>query len=524
MNFLPIVQRELRVAARRRITFVVRFGAAVVTTFIGGVFLIGTLLPGSAGVGSGRGLFGSLSVLAFVGCLLAGVLGTADCLSRERREGTLGLLFLTDLRGYDVVAGKLMALALPPAQGLLAVLPVTALTLFMGGVTGAEVGRVLLVLVNTLFLSLSIGLWVSSQVSDERRAVGIAVVAIVLLTAVPELLTRGTAHLPVPPWVRHLDLGGPWGTLQRAFDDRFPAGRSGFWWSTGYLHVLGWFLLASASWTIRHGWREDSDKARTVLRGARPRPTVKRSTKREARLEAEGPMAWYGWRHSWARRGAWWIVVIVGLSAGLAFLQLALAGRRFEAGPVAGNLVGGGFYLLKILVAVHAIYLLQDACRSGLMELLLVTPIASRRMCDGHVAAIRAWVVWPFVVLALMQLAAGVGGKMVAGGDWPSRATMVLFGAFPAVLAAAVHGLDLVAVTYHASRWALHYDRPTKALARTLLLVVALPALVCSYGRLVVDLLVIGRYRPMVEKFRDLCRGWYFPDLRGPGHGVPRVE
>src|SRR5689334_7329937 len=45
------------------------------------------------------------------GCLtltlaVSGALVTADCLSRERREGTLGLLFLTSLSAGDVAIGK----------------------------------------------------------------------------------------------------------------------------------------------------------------------------------------------------------------------------------------------------------------------------------------------------------------------------------------------------------------------------------------------------------------------------------
>jgi len=41
-------------------------------------------------------------VLACAACAL-----TADTLSGESREGTLGLLFLTDLRSWDVTLGKL---------------------------------------------------------------------------------------------------------------------------------------------------------------------------------------------------------------------------------------------------------------------------------------------------------------------------------------------------------------------------------------------------------------------------------
>jgi hypothetical protein len=54
---------------------------------------------------AGASLFVTLSNIAFMACLAAGALLTADCISEEKREGTLGLLFLTDLRGRDVVFG-----------------------------------------------------------------------------------------------------------------------------------------------------------------------------------------------------------------------------------------------------------------------------------------------------------------------------------------------------------------------------------------------------------------------------------
>ena len=48
----------------------------------------------------------------------AGLLGTADCVSSEKRDGTLGLLFLTDLKGYDVICGKLAANSVSVLYGL----------------------------------------------------------------------------------------------------------------------------------------------------------------------------------------------------------------------------------------------------------------------------------------------------------------------------------------------------------------------------------------------------------------------
>src|SRR5882724_6366533 len=108
MTLLPMVERELRVAARRGGTYWNR----LLTPVVLGALLVGkaVLQPVATGFApSGLAVFETLAALAFLFCVLEGVWKTADCVSAERREGTLGLLFLTDLKGYDVVLGKLSA-------------------------------------------------------------------------------------------------------------------------------------------------------------------------------------------------------------------------------------------------------------------------------------------------------------------------------------------------------------------------------------------------------------------------------
>jgi len=99
MTFLPIVERELRVAARRHGTYSMRLFMAL--TAIGlGIFLYGANVRTPPAT-LGRMIFQGFSVLALIYCLASGRRLTADCLSAEKREGTLGLLFLTDLRRHD---------------------------------------------------------------------------------------------------------------------------------------------------------------------------------------------------------------------------------------------------------------------------------------------------------------------------------------------------------------------------------------------------------------------------------------
>ena len=107
MTFLPIVDRELREGARRKSTRYIRLivaSVALVMSLFQIVFM--PLFTRSASSVGSTG-FAIMTGYAFVLCLLSGIFITADCLSEEKREGTLGLLFLTDLRGYDVVLGKL---------------------------------------------------------------------------------------------------------------------------------------------------------------------------------------------------------------------------------------------------------------------------------------------------------------------------------------------------------------------------------------------------------------------------------
>ena len=109
MNCLPIVDRELRVAAHKRSTFWLRVGAAVTGLVIGGGGLTLCKVYGISTPQMGGMLFNLLTWLCLATGLSAGLFLTSDCLSEEKREGALGLLFLTDLRGYDVVLGKLLA-------------------------------------------------------------------------------------------------------------------------------------------------------------------------------------------------------------------------------------------------------------------------------------------------------------------------------------------------------------------------------------------------------------------------------
>src|SRR3954462_2889218 len=99
MIVLSIVDRELRVASRRSSPYVGRLLIAGLAIGVG-FFLYLANLSEPKHVLASRAFIG-LSVVAFCYWLASGWIFAANSLSEEEREGTLGLLFLTSLRGYD---------------------------------------------------------------------------------------------------------------------------------------------------------------------------------------------------------------------------------------------------------------------------------------------------------------------------------------------------------------------------------------------------------------------------------------
>src|SRR5580698_9977764 len=120
---LPVVERELRVAARRRGTYRIRILALLAGTvvFAWQIFVTGQTRASIAV--QGQLLFAGIAEAAALFSVLIGVFATSDCIGVEKREGTLGLLFLTDLKALDVVLGKLVANSMNALYALVAMLP-----------------------------------------------------------------------------------------------------------------------------------------------------------------------------------------------------------------------------------------------------------------------------------------------------------------------------------------------------------------------------------------------------------------
>lgn len=177
----PVVERELRENARRPANHRLRLAAVLA----GSILFYLNLARAAGNMGeTGMRLFISLHqlILLLVVAIIPGL--TADCLARERREGTLGLLFLTPLTARGVVIGKGLAQALRAATLWLAVLPVLTIPFLTGGVSWIDAASASVIELCAGLICLAAGMIASSLAKSRTAALLLAyLLAGVLLAA-----------------------------------------------------------------------------------------------------------------------------------------------------------------------------------------------------------------------------------------------------------------------------------------------------------------------------------------------------
>ena len=386
MSFLPIVERELRVASRQRSTYWIRLGAAVGAIAIGAWIMLMPFVRSTQNLG--LTLFYCLSVLAYVHCLLSGVLTTADCLSQEKREGTFGLLFLTDLKGYDIVLGKLTASSLNAFYGVLAIFPVLAIPLLIGGVSGGEFGRVVAASMNNLFFSLAVGMFCSSVCRDERQSIffssglllsftfGLPVAGAWVATSMGEAFLPGF-FLPSPGYASFM-----------AYDESFKslAKFNFFYESLLSVHLLGWAFLGLACWIAPRTWQDRVTKSPARLGRRRwvPGPVAGARLLR-ARLLEINPFYWLASRGRLKKVTVWAFLALAALIWCWGLWKYPRDWRDQTSFVLTALIL---HTWLKISISFEACRRFVEDRRSGALELLLSTPLSVPQIVQGQLMAL----------------------------------------------------------------------------------------------------------------------------------------
>ena len=417
MTFLPIVERELRVRARSNATYWTRFAVALA----GGVICLQSMgsTPLSLQSSIGRfvfdGIVGAAFLLSCGACLL-----TADAISVERREGTLGLLFLTRVKAFDVLVGKLGAVGLTSLCALGAFLPVLMVPILAGGLTAGEALRKGLGLMDSLFFALAVGLCASSAQKERFKASRTAVLVVALATLLP-LLPYAVARNSLQ---RSLGLLSPVVLLISAGERAFLRDPNAFWTSFSAVQLAAWLLVCGTALRLRRivGEFGGALRVQTQRRSDDADPLVGLSRWHPDKEDAS-PIEWLVYRQQGMKAGLW----------GLAVLALSFS-AWMSLGSARPSGLGATWWLLSwpletalalfggAVVAWVSSRFFLSVRRSGELEVLLTTPVGAQAIASDQWRVLKRFFGWPLLSVQaafLVPLLAVVGRVDNLGAQLP---------------------------------------------------------------------------------------------------------
>ncbi len=385
MTLLPVIERELRASARHPFTYYLRtFGvAAMLLTCL--LFGLDHWFESELG----GMLFGYLHVTLFWAILILAPLLTADCLSRERREGTLGLLFLTHLTAIDIVVAKASAHGIRAMTLWLAVLPVMTIPFLMGGLSWNEALLSSALTFGAICTGLAAGLLASAWSKSRLRALLMAAILEIILVLLT-VFVFGEVLLTVvsPGWTPdYTALAG----LELASKFLDPASvslnmipRSGLILMVGEASILPMLLLllviVCAGAKTRRVWQDQPPSKRQLwLEKTFTTPMFWRSFYgRWMRHKLEGnPVGWLEQRTWSSRLVTWsWLAVIVSV------YSLLLTELNFNRDF--GRFLTIIAWLLIGSLAASAAGSFRRERESGVLELLLVSTLGEKAIISGR--------------------------------------------------------------------------------------------------------------------------------------------
>jgi ABC-type transport system involved in cytochrome c biogenesis permease component len=346
-----VIKREMQVMSRQWTLYFLRmFGAGI---GIASLILLVVDMEIGPGRAFGARVFNGLNLGMLLGILVVGPLLTADSIAEEKREGTLGLLFLTPLSSWEIVLSKFFAQALKGFSFVLAVFPLMALPIVFGGVTWQMVFFAVAGHISALFLALSAGMvastlrrgWVEAAVTAELICAAMVLVVLLLRVHPAALLVAAMVGTFLALRFCAIELKKRWETEASSYQ------------------APVWVRIFSDSefWRGFFKW----DKRRTLDRN---------------------PVAWLQ-EYSWSARLAKW-----GLLAFACWSVLFVMWRT-------GHLVFGAIVVLGLCLS--AVLSFREERETGALELLLVTPLRPAQIIFG-----RLWGVWVhfFPPMAILQI------------------------------------------------------------------------------------------------------------------------
>lgn len=401
----------MRLSARDPKMYLGRTVSSGVMLLVGVGFVIAY---NQAGRNATQVMFALMGFLLLQVCLFGGAQATADSISKEKREGTVGLLLLTSLSPFQIVVGKLVANTIRLFYDLMVALPVLSMMVLLGGVDGMTLLTMGVVLLNTVFVCAAFGLWASSVEKERTRASTKAVMLVltfwILLPSVAAICQRyfGPSFvlqlLSLFSFSGALTMGGPMAVFGFQI-----LGSKSQWLAVLAMHLVGWFCIWLAVRGLRKTWQDAPASAKPSLKErlramSFGNPRVRQAHR--ARLLAINPFYWLASRDLHRRLKAW--VVTLSFMLFVVFM------------PGGGPLVIWHFLTMVVMLSFfsqmtfssNAAAQLSQEYEQGTLEMLLATPLSPREIIQGQLAALRDTFGGQVLMIAALGVAVGSWGTI----------------------------------------------------------------------------------------------------------------
>lgn len=179
----PILVKEARQALKSP-QFVVTFGLLLLAAWIWSVFGVALLGPSALYGARGSEMFRPYYVMLAFPLLVVVPFGAYRSLSAEREDRTFELLYISTLRPWQIISGKLASASLQMLLYLSAITPCLAFTYLLRGIDVPTI-FVLVAWLCLFSLGLSlVGLFLATIARDRNRHIVLTVVVIVALFGV----------------------------------------------------------------------------------------------------------------------------------------------------------------------------------------------------------------------------------------------------------------------------------------------------------------------------------------------------
>jgi ABC-type transport system involved in multi-copper enzyme maturation permease subunit len=358
MNLRPVIERELICEARNPANYLLRVIAAAALLFTGGLYLLEDAAVNQQW--QGFLLFQRMNLVILLTIFVLVPILAADAIAREKREGTLGLLFLTPLKAREIVIGKCLIHGLRSLTVLIATAPMLALPVMMGGVSASQLLSTIAYDLSALCVALAAGIHASVRQTEWFRAVGAA-----LLMSFGLSFLFWTCAIPIQRL-----------TYQAA--PVVPLVVSALWLFFGPL-ILWRFIETSARWLATNWSRELTRSPEPQWVSLFANSPFWRGVFRwnKSRALDRNPVAWLQERSWTGRLTKWgWLLLVLA--------SIPLGGCLGSWNMDYTSWLNGLGLLLVAGIAFTATSTFRQERETGALELLLITPLTAGQILRGR--------------------------------------------------------------------------------------------------------------------------------------------